>query len=59
MSLLKIPALIVQGTLSLFVNLCLTVIGIPVAFCVLVCGLALALVMLGMLLLPVFILVFI
>jgi len=41
--LFMLPVQIMAGTLSLCLNLCLTIIGIPVAILVLLCGAGLAL----------------
>lgn len=58
-TLLSIPASIFVGTLNLFVQLCLSIIGIPIAILVLICGTGLALVALMLVLLPIGILIFI
>ena len=57
--LLSIPASIFVGTLNLTVQLCLSLIGIPIAVLVLLCGTGLAITALVMVLLPICILLFI
>lgn len=58
-TLLSIPASIFVGTLNLAVQLCLSIIGIPIAVLVLLCGTGLAVVALMLVLLPIGILLFI
>ena len=58
-TLLSIPVSLFVGTLNLAVQLCFSIIGIPIAILVLLCGTGLALAALMLVLLPIGILLFI
>jgi len=57
--LLNIPLAILYLTFNATAGLCLTIVGIPIAFCTLVCGLGLAIAAVVLIMLPIGILLLI